>query len=192
MSQPVKQVDLVFNGCLSLPSQLHPGCSSHLPLKDADWCGRIPASLKRFRWDVFKMDHREFRLEILAAELLAKVSYKNDINRVQQTHVTQLPTSVVIRQKFAVCPKMPYLFVIMLPLPPFSIIPDSGIKLNKNLCLESAGLQQTHSLIVIQRQWSHFHFSKMMVDLTESRTPASLDHQPLFFISCHGLRTSHS
>lgn len=64
-----------------------------------DWCGRIPTSLKRFRWDVFKMDRREFRHEILAAELLANVSFKHDINRVQQIHVTQLPTSVVNRQK---------------------------------------------------------------------------------------------
>lgn len=50
------------------------------PLKDADWCGPIPTSRKRFQWDVFKMDRREFRLEILASDLLAKVSYKNDIN----------------------------------------------------------------------------------------------------------------
>lgn len=50
------------------------------PLKDVDWCGCILTSWKGFKWDVFKMDRREFRLEILAAKLLAKISYKNGIN----------------------------------------------------------------------------------------------------------------
>lgn len=47
------------------------------------------------------MDRREFRLEVSAAELLATVSYKNDINRVQRIHVTQPPTSVVNRQVYS-------------------------------------------------------------------------------------------